>query len=649
MKRATGWTVAACVLVLAACAAENNRKSGQGGGAANGALAGSSGGGIGGGVAGTSSGTTGGASGTGTAGTDGIIGSDEPVIIDACPGAVPADAVTKLKDPAVQTVAPMRWLYPYELTVFPRGLEAPLLMWDEAGGATTEHVYIHIKSTLFDYQGCLPPTKSGQLQIPQDVWDQAGVQSRGGTDPLTVDVVSLAGGNASKLPTRKLQFALASLKNAIYYNTYGSALATGMAITGGVVMRVMPKQAQPDVFLKAQSATNCIGCHAVSADGSKLVAEEHVQPGLGESTGGIYDLSGGAVFPAPIVSLTRAGFSGLYPDGSIYLTTSRPAAGPGSTGGSGNVKGTFGPAASKLVDAATGMDIAGNGVPTDALMPMFSIDGKMVVFNQGGHNLVTMAFDRASHAFSGAKTAFTDATNFIGWPAFLPDVARTDAELQQPTGRRVVFAIGITDDYVTQDVGFVDPGQRPHRSDLWWVDLDSGMAAPLSRAGGFEGTASYLPYAARDEHRDFMPTVSPVAAGGYFWVFFSSRRQYGNELVYGDTDTIPEPEGKKIWVAAIDANAAPGSDPSHPAFFLPGQEHESGNVRAFAALSPCRVDGESCETGIDCCSGHCVNGLCGEPVNECSELDEKCVTTADCCEGKALLCIGGFCGYDTPQ
>jgi hypothetical protein len=29
---------------------------------------------------------------------------------------------------------------------------------------------------------------------------------------------------------------------------------------------------------------------------------------------------------------------------------------------------------------------------------------------------------------------------------------------------------------------------------------------------------------------------------------------------------------KKLWVAAIDLNAMPGTDPSHPAFYLPGQE-----------------------------------------------------------------------------
>jgi hypothetical protein len=639
-----------CAALGVACAGES---SGSGGGNSNGSGTAGSGAGASAGTAGISSsgmvdGGSSSAAGSG-AGTGSLPEpSLEPVSIDACPGSVSAANVAALQDPGVQTVAPMRWLYPYDHTVMPRGLEAPLLQWDEVSGAS-EAVYLHLKSGLFEYKGCLPPKKAGQVQIPQDVWEMAGAQSKGAADPLTIELVAIAGGAASKLPSRKLVFALALLKNDIYYNTYGSALANQLAIVGGVVMRITPSKPTPDVFLKAQNtALNCIGCHAVSADGSKLVAEEHALPGLTEAIGGIYDLSsvGAGTFPSPIVSLKRAGFSALYPDGSVYLTTGRPQAGP--LGGTGNVTGTFGPEVSKLIDAATGSEIAGTDAPAYALMPMFATDGKLIVFNHlsdagaGGHALATMSFDRTTNKFSALKSLYTHATLYPGWPAFLPEVAQTSDELTPTTGRRVVFALGTNADYVTQSVGV--PG--PHNSDLWWADVESGQAATLGRAGGFDGATNFMPYAERDAHRDFMPTVSPVAAGGYFWLFFSSRRQYGNELVYPDESAA---EAKKIWVAAIDANAAPGSDPSHPAFYLPGQESASGNVRAFAALSPCKVDGESCETGIDCCSGFCIDGKCGAPPQRCSELDEKCETTADCCEGKGLSCVGGFCGYIVPE
>ena len=162
---------------------------------------------------------------------------------------------------------------------------------------------------------------------------------------------------------------------------------------------------------------------------------------------------------------------------------------------------------------------------------------------------------------------------------------------------------------------------------------------PLDAANGqLPSGSTYLPYPGRDEHLSFYPTVSPVATAGYFWVFFTSRRNYGNTLV----DPKDGPASKKLWVAAVDIDAPPGTDPSHPAFYLPGQELESGNIRAFATLSPCKANGASCVSGIDCCGGACNGGTCGTPEG-CSVAEEKCTTSADCCSGQALACINGFC------
>jgi len=177
------------------------------------------------------------------------------------------------------------------------------------------------------------------------------------------------------------------------------------------------------------------------------------------------------------------------------------------------------------------------------------------------------------------------------------------------------------------------------QGDLYLVDVATGVAHALDAANGLLANGStYLPYAARDEHLSFYPTVSPVAAGGYFWVFFTSRRNYGNVLV----DPNDAPASKKIWVSAIAIGGTPGIDASHPAFYLPGQELASGNIRAFATLAPCKATGQSCTSGIDCCGGACNGGSCGSPMG-CSNADEKCTTTADCCGGSGLQCINGYC------
>jgi hypothetical protein len=184
----------------------------------------------------------------------------------------------------------------------------------------------------------------------------------------------------------------------------------------------------------------------------------------------------------------------------------------------------------------------------------------------------------------------------------------------------------------------------------------------------FPSGKSYLTAAqANPQHDDdaemnYEPTVNPVASGGYAWVVFTSRRMYGNEA------TIPpycsDPRGvdlvhnittKKLWVAAVDINGKVSTDPSHPAFYLPGQELLAGNARGFWVLEPCRQDGSACSTGDQCCNGFCeANGDAGALVcsqttitGNCSQTLDKCTTTADCCDQINNSCIGGFCTQNT--
>ena len=576
--------------------------------------------------------------------------------LDECPGTVPQDVASRLRDPKVQPGS-SRWLYPYQETVFPRGLVAPLLQWEQpASGASA--VFIRLQSMYLDYQICLPLTEPMRIQIPQGAWDLAAAQSVGAADPLAVDVVLASGQTALRLPTLALTFALADLKGAVYYNTYSSALASNMGIGGGVVMRILPREPAPSVFAVAnESPDQCIGCHSVSADGSRMVAEVHSSGGIVEGLGRSFDLkaAAGGVNPTPIrTDLRRAGFSAVYPDGSRYLTTGRTTDGVGMGASFSttptNITGTFGAEETKLFDMQSGAELANTGIHPYAYMPSFAVDGTQVVFNKmdtsatAGHTLAVMDFDSTANTFTNLHDVFSDATRFPSWPFFLPDVITTGEVQTSRSGKRVLFALNTNADFLTGAVNF--DGTTPS-ADLWWADLDTGMASALDRANGLDASGGvYLPYGDTDAHKNFVPTVSPVAAGGYFWVFFSSRRSYGNTLVVDPT--LTSPEQKKIWVAAVDIGAPPGTDASHPAFYLPNQELESGNIRAFAALEPCRAEGSACTSGVDCCCGYCLaepnatEGLCGCEPDRCSKLDERCDTAADCCDAGAA-CIGGFC------
>lgn len=93
---------------------------------------------------------------------------------------------------------------------------------------------------------------------------------------------------------------------------------------------------------------------------------------------------------------------------------------------------------------------------------------------------------------------------------------------------------------------------------------------------------------------------------------------------------------KQLWVAAIDLNHAPGVDPSHPPFLLPGQDTTSLNMRGFWALDPCKGDGQGCATGTECCNGS-RDGMGADgglvcKAGACAAEGDRCQVASDCCE-----------------
>ncbi|MBL9026719.1 MAG: hypothetical protein JNL21_31255, partial [Myxococcales bacterium] len=69
----------------------------------------------------------------------------------------------------------------------------------------------------------------------------------------------------------------------------------------------------------------------------------------------------------------------------------------------------------------------------------------------------------------------------------------------------------------------------------------------------------------------------------------------------------------------------------------------------------CKMDGEGCEAGDECCNGYCQPDGDGDlvcsnmpPNGDCSQPQEICTTGADCCDA-TNLCINGFCTVQPPQ
>lgn len=629
LGRKSAWLFAASAAFLSACSAGSSKSPGQAG--TSGGVVGVSAPGAGTGGVPLTLGGNGGGTGIISVGSQGAGGAVSgpapdggtssgrtPISIDGCTmgSGVSSDDVQKLM--AAASNGSMRWLYPYDGTVFPRGLKSPLLMWDDGTTTVPTAVYVHMRSSLFDYKGCLVPTAAGQLQLPQDVWDAAGTRTLGASDPFDVELTTLSGGTATGPITQKIVLAQATINGSIYYNTYNSLNGGSL---GGAIVRITPGQ-DASFFLRPLA---CTGCHSVSTSGTRLIARELTSADNGQ----VYNLTPTtAANPTPARAGVSTAFVGIAPDGSLYVSNAqRSGIGPEINGGVPALADVD----AVVYETDTGNVIPDTGIPTSAMMLTFSPDGSLIVFNDyaagQGKGLSLMTFDRGSRKASGYKPLYTDPQNYLGWPFILPD------------NRAVVVASGASGQFSGAGTGIVPLVPGP-LSDLWIVDIGSGSAAMLAQAMGFKSAqdavsgTTYLPFGAEDIHHVYYPTVSPVAAGGYIWVFFDSMRHYGNRGV-----------ARQLWGTALtlSADGTYTQDPSHPAFYLGGQQFETANHRAFTALDPCKQEGASCNTGVDCCKGFCTNHMCGVPDKpRCSQTSEACKASSDCCDPRDR-CINGFC------
>jgi hypothetical protein len=565
-----------------------------------------------------------------------------------------------------------RWLYPYDQTVFPRGIAPPVLQW---GGEPATYARVHVTSSTIDYEVFYAASDPAADAFTQAAWTMI-TESAAPGDTLTVEATKLSASGVTGPITESWTIAPGTLAGTVYYNTYDSPLNDNQ----GAVMSIKPGQAAQILL------GGCRVCHAVSADGSTLIAMGAVadpSPDAGPpgndpyfyKLGVSYDLTNDAGVLHNEGDNAFA-FGALYPDGSRMLTCGNMAGNfppniPG-LGTVGVVDGGTGDRVSQLMDPKTGAAIQApgfDGVVTHALMPAFSPDGTNLAFNHydtgAGHSLAVMPFTQGTNTFSPPVDVVPSpllpdgggddgGVPFIGWPAFLPD------------SQTVLYNTVNYGDYATWN----DYGSEPdHYGDLFAVDVASHTVTSLDAANGFSGGTTYLPYGAAETHLNYEPTVLPVAVGGYYWVVFTSRREYGNTIT--DAFDPGHPDGgagpfeshpatrKKLWVAAIDLNITPGKDPSHPAFYLGGQEPLAGNMRGFWALDPCTQNGTSCIAGDTCCSGFCrqTSGDDGGPLlscvpqpTGCSEEFEKCATAADCCgEAQGYLCVNGHCAQPQPH
>ncbi|HEX3867326.1 MAG TPA: hypothetical protein VHV78_11265 [Gemmatimonadaceae bacterium] len=575
----------------------------------------------------------------------------------------------------------LTFLYPYNQTVWPRGMLAPLLMWSwSTGDADAIKIDLTTTTGSFTWSGtfgrpAILATTGGKfihMPIPQDVWEVATNTAAAKTDELTVNLTVAKGGVAYGPISETWIIAPARLDGTIYYQSYGTQLIQnfpgavgGNTLFGAAVLSIKVGDTTPKVAAGTATAnptstnTGCRVCHSVASGGSRVVAVD----GNDETKSSAYDLT---VTPATqTIMTTLAQYPAMFPDGTMALT----ASGSILTLPTGAVQ-----------TAPTGL----SAVATNLGEPAFSPDGTKLAFNplagpsgtKVNQGLYVMSFDKTSSTFSSPVLVADDtgqpSATQPSWPAFFPD--NKSLVYHQQTIK------SIEDNLATR--------AGSHAQIYWTSGNSAADVTPLDALNG----KGYLPKLATpstmsctadgyqvaagppgngaitnpdldhgdDADLNYEPTVLPVGAGGYAWVIFTSRRLYGNEATIPPfcsdprgVDLIQNITTKKLWVAAVDLSQAPGVDSSHPAFYLPAQELLAGNARGFWALDPCLSDGSSCSSGDQCCNGYCEAGgsgalVCSQSTNSCSAVGDKCESAANCCD-PTNACLNGFCAVNVIQ
>ncbi|MHB1843897.1 MAG: TolB family protein, partial [Deltaproteobacteria bacterium] len=457
------------------------------------------------------------------------------------------------------------FLYPSDQVVIPVNLPAMDYQWQ--GGSGNDSYRLTFSgpfATLVAYVSPKNPTQPDWT--PDDATWRAFAQSNLGAT-ITIDLAAASSANPGAVygaAQQKLTLAASRFAGTIYYWTVSPP---------GEVLRISAGASTPQSFYTPPPAPavdgaptdQCMACHVVSPDGTKMAAE--LWNGGVPGSGTILDLTQSPALPLLAGGQKTWMFSAFDATGRYLLTS---------------LNGTL-----TLRDGSSGEPVpAGSGEGNQAAVglgdggtstqPTWSRDGQHVVFVQGvpgdfswdvtftASDLDLADWSPDAGSFGNVRPLVASDFDGVSLANFYPSVS--------VDGRLTAFSrSSCTYNCDTND-------------GLYVVPTDGGTPVELKVAEG-------------QDLRNRYPNFSPFHEGGYQWLAFFSMRDYG---------WVTKGQGQRqVWITAIDdpAGGIPtvASDPSHPGFWLPGQDPTTMNDKAEWATLPCVGQGQGCQGDIDCC------------------------------------------------
>jgi hypothetical protein len=472
--------------------------------------------------------------------------------------------------------------YPLDGAMFPSGFTAPGFQLDGAAGRTVARV--HFQGEVIDLRvlaACTPIAGSGGCEVVLDEGLTEVLVGASDADEFSVSVrlMNPDGSDLGESQPVDVRWSRGRLSGAIYYWRSGGRRQGSEELRTSIARLDLSNLSQPtapfwsqptdtaltplpappwDGATAADQNTPCVGCHAISRDGTKLAV------GLGGSDSASFaliDVGQRSIIDSRLVD-------GLSGSGFAQFTTFNP---PGSMMVNSHDGQLIARRARAGLEDLAILEFPGVGQPVSH--PFWS-DRAFVFVSypvpglNANSDLVTNAQIWAAHANhtsidlehppqllvggqNDASHFFPSVSSDGAWVVFVSSHCLSPATPDAPYGE------GPCDGY--DDIG----------STLRLVSINGGAATELHSANSGGNLTNSWPRFSPNRGQRFRGQT-------LHWIAFSSRRSYGLKIVNPtpeDPSTHPQ-----IWFAALALPAdgsAPAGDPSFAPIWLPNQNDDN--------------------------------------------------------------------------
>lgn len=474
-----------------------------------------------------------------------VIGPGAPANADQLFGSATAGTDTA-RTPVIE--------YPIDQAVAPLNLPPIEVQWKTAGNDLFHIAMRSMYATLDVY------TTDPQSTFSNTDWNAIAGTAVGDTLNITVE------GLAQAAPETK--FASTPVGFKLSHDTIDtSAIYWWSSSSGSIMTQTFGQTTAPNAVIG-----NCSGCHSLSRAGSRIGYSRCVGGNCGGEWVGFMRYDGTAW--NEVVNADNKTIPGTYttfsPIGNPFPDDTQSVALVTSMSGTFNLydpdTGTVVP--SNLADVA----IPGHG----ATMPDWSADGTKVAFASASTgqsvDVSNSSIATMSYAYTGGQHTFGTPSILVQQPITVNGQSYTNLYFPSfsSDGQLIVFNAARSGWRNFTDAKTA--GQR-----LMIVSPSGGPPIDLLAMNGGTGDQDIT-----------WPHWAPGATSDYYWIVFSSERDYGHEVTAGTSASTSCVQNgvkqcKQIWIGAISkAQLASGAiDPSSPPVWLPGQDTRNDNISPY--------------------------------------------------------------------